>query len=546
MRRSIMEHRFSEVPKIDIQRSTFDRSHRHLTTFDSDYLIPVLVDEVLPGDTFRCDMSFLCRLATPYFPIMDNMYLDSFFFFVPYRILWYSDMEGATGNWKKFCGEKYDPADSIAFTIPQITLDTDATALHGSNGDYMGIPLIDYNTSNYTCSAIPFMALETIFNEWFRDQNLQDSSILIGHGDGPHVDTIVWASPFKRGKRHDYFTSCLPWLQKGDSVELPLGTDAPIEYYAHGDCADATGLVRDAGDDSLSGCLTLQSSAAGVFETQDSNDCFYDPNGRLYADLSAASAATVSAVRQAFQLQRFLEKDARSGSKYVEIVQSHFGIQNAGGDARFQRPEYLGGGSTPINITPIAATATAGNYTPGDLSAAGTAHDTHSFVKSFTEHGILIGLVNVRADITYQCEGFQRFWHRSTRYDFYWPVLSHIGEQAVLNREIYIDDATITAGTDDDVFGYQERYAEYRYFPSMITGVMRSNAAASLDAWHLAEEFAAEPTLDSTFIVSNASEGIDRAIQTPSEPQFIFDAYFHYICTRPMPVHSVPGLIDHF
>lgn len=541
MRRSLMEHSFSRIPEINMPRSTFNRSHSHDFTMDADYLIPCLIDEILPGDTCNLEMTHLVRLATPYFPILTQMYFDSFFFFVPMRLLW--------SNFKKFMGEQVDPGDSIAYTIPQTTLDTDATAAHGSLGDYLGLPLIDYNTSNYTCNALIERAYWRIYNEWFRDENLKDSSDKgLETGDGPDGDTVTWNVPVKRGKRHDYFTSALPWLQKGDTVELPLGTEAPIEYYDHADVSNVGMYVRLASDDSLEGSEDLRVDASGKFvnwaggaEDWD----FVDPNGKLYADLSSASAASINEIRQAFQLQRFLEKDARSGTRYVEIVQSHFGIRNAGGDARFQRPEYLGGASNPINVTPIPVTADSGSFEAGELSAIGTGYGKSGFIKSFTEHGYLIGIVNVRADIAYQ-EGLSRMWTRSTRYDIFWPVLQNIGEQAILDREIYIDDATITAGTDTDVFGYIGRYDEYRYFPSRVSGLFRSNAGSSLDVWHLFEEFGSTPSLDSTFIDSNAMEGIDRAIQAPSEPQFIVSCYFDYKHTRPMGVMAIPGFVDHF
>lgn len=534
-----MAHSFANVPGNKIPRSTFDRSHGLTTAFDADFLIPVLIDEVMPGDVFNCEMNFICRLSTPSFPIMANLFLDSFFFFVPYRLLW--------SNWTHFMGAQDDPGDSIAFTIPQITLDTDLSACHGKMADYMQIPLIDYNTSNYTCSALPFRAYYKIWDDWFRDENLQDNTFKNGlaNGDGPNNDDLLNDDPLKRGKRHDYFTSCQISLQKGDAVELPLGEDAVVKYYAAADCSSATMKWRLANDTLPAGAPTSIDYGADSVLEGGVADGFVDPNGRLYADLSAATASTVNEIRQAFQVQRFLEQSQRSGTRYTEIIENIYGIPNAGGDARLQRSEYLGGGSTPININPVAVTSDSGNFEAGELSAIGVAHGKHGFINTFTEHGIILGLVNVRHDIKYQCEGFERFWHRSTRYDFYAPAFAHLGEMAVLDREIFIDDATITAGTDDDVFGYQMVWDDLRYKTSKITGLFRSNAAAPLDAFHLTEEFGSTPTLNDAFIRSNAAEGLDRTLQTPTEPHFFFDSYFKYICTRPMPVFSIPGFIDH-
>lgn len=507
-----MQHRFSEVPDVEIPRSTFDRSHGYKTTFDAGYLIPFFIDEGLPGDTFKVNCTGFARLSTPSYPIMDNMFMETFYFAVPMRLVW--------ENWQKFCGEQVDPGDSIAYTIPII--DDVNNAANESIYDYFGIPT--KNAADLEVSALPFRAYYLIWNEWFRDENLQDSLDWV-KTDGP--DAMADYELQKRGKRHDYFTSCLPWLQKGDAVELPLGTTAPVA--ADGGATSRLGIVM------TSSGVAHEMTTSGSYLQMDAGTT---PQADMYADLQGATAATVNELRQAVQVQRLLERDARAGTRYTEIVRSHFGVTSP--DARLQRPEYLGGGITPVNVTPVART----DSSPGALGAYGTTgFRGHGFVKSFTEHCIIIGLVNVRADLTYQ-EGLDRMWSRQTRYDFYWPTLAHLGEQAVLNKEIYVDAADIGTGAIDDVFGYQERYAEYRYKPSKITGKLRSNDAATLDAWHLAIEFGATPTLDDTFIVEDPP--IDRVIVTPTEPHFIFDSYTVMSCTRPMPIYSVPGFVDHF
>lgn len=524
--KSVMKHRFSEVPNVEIPRSTFKRNHGYKTTFDAGYLVPILVDLAIPGDSIKCNLHAISRLSTPIYPIMDNMFMETFFFAVPIRILW--------DNFKKFCGEQTDPGDSIAYSIPQVSL-TDVA--NESLYDYLGLPT--KLTQAYSVNNLAARAYNKIWNDWFRDQNLQDS-LVVDTDDGPDTSTDYVLK--RRGKRHDYFTSALPFLQKGDAVELSLGLDAPITGIGKQEQTYAASSVN-AYETDASGTVAY-ASASSIYGNNNT-DRFYaeeDPNNTGYpnirADLSNATASTVNELRQAIQIQRLLERDARAGTRYIEIVKSHFGVSSD--DARMQRPEYLGGGSQSINVSPIART----DSNPGELGAMGTTRiSNHGFSKSFTEHCMIIGLVNVRADLTYQ-EGIERHFDYRTRYDMYWPSLSHIGEQAILNREIFLDDATLTAGTDDDVFGYQERYAEMRYKPSKITGKMRSNDAASLDSWHLGIEFGSLPTLDDTFIEDNPP--IDRVIATPTEPHFIFDSYFQYTHARPMPTYAIPGLMDHF
>ena len=523
--RSVDPHKFSMVPKADIPRASFTRQFTHKTTFDAGYLIPFYVDEVLPGDTFNLKVTGFARLATPIHPIMDNMHLDTFFFFVPNRLIW--------NNWQKFMGEQVDPGDSISYVVPQQVSPTDGYAV-GSLQDYMGLPTVGQVDTGRTVSHCAFWprAYNLIWNEWFRDQNLQDS-VPVPKGDGP--DTYSDFVLLRRGKRHDYFTSALPWPQKGPSVSLPLGSTAPV--------------LSNAGSGSL---LTIGSPSTGyqLMDTEAITNYVKVAGvgsgvNALYADLSTATAATINQLRQSFQIQKLLERDARGGTRYTEIIRAHFGVVSP--DARLQRPEYLGGGSNPIIINPVAQTSgtgvTGGDTPLANLGAIGTALMRNGFTQSFTEHGVIIGLCSVRADLTYQ-QGLDRMWSRSTRYDFYFPAFAMLGEQAVLNKEIYVTGDT---SQDNAVFGYQERWAEYRYKPSQISGLFKSTSAGTIDVWHLAQRFNTLPTLNNTFIQDNPP--VSRIVAVGAEAngqQFLFDSFIDCKTARPMPLYSVPGLIDHF
>lgn len=571
-------HRFSDAPAMYMKRTKFDRSHVYKTTFNSGKLIPVFVDEVLPGDTARMSVNYFARLATPIKPIMDNIYLDWFFFFVPNRLVW--------EHWQNFCFEQEDPDDSTDYVIPTITAASNSNNNYvGSLWDYFGLPL---NTSgNLSVNALPFRAVYLIWNEWFRDENLQ-KSVKIQKGDANEVldssrasiqpswlfssgTTIVsgHACP-PRGKRHDYFTSALPWTQKGPGVSIGLAGTASIVdpspttgYLLRSTSNQLAAVSAYGGDPSLGSGGKRTVTGLGSITFGSGQDSDYSNVGGFagnerslitmtaqpasgflandsYVDLDTSSIFTINSLRTAFQMQKFYERLARGGSRYTEVLRSFFGVVSP--DARLQRPEFLGSFTKMVNVNPIAQTSSTNDTSPqGNLSAYGvTAAKFHGFTKSFVEHGYVFGFVCARADLTYQ-QGINRMWLRSTVYDFYWPTFAHLGEQAIELREIYAQGSE----ADTTVFGYQERYAEYRYKPSQITGKFRSSVVnGSLDKWHLSQFFKNAPTLNEEFIVENPP--IKRIIAVPSEPEFLLDIGFRYTTVRPMPMFGTPGLVDHF
>lgn len=513
--------RYDIAPQVNINRSTFDLSHPVKTTFDSGQLIPLPPIEVLPGDSFRVRMSALTRLATPLHPTMDNLHLESFWFFVPNRLVW--------DNWQKFMGEQENPGDSTDFIIPRVDPGAGAPFPELGNADYMGLPVGVSSLAGI--SALPFRALRLIWNEWFRDQNLQNS-LTVQKGNGPdNYQTEGYDAPLKRGKRKDYISSALPWPQKGPGTDIPLGSVAPITTTG----ADGVPVVIDQNGQNVR-YLDMQATPGSV---RVGSSGVGDIN--LFADLSSATGATINDWRQAFQIQKLQERDARGGTRYTEILRSHFQVISP--DARLQRPEFLGSGYSPVQMNTVPQTSetqVSGNTPQGNLTAYGTATmQNHGFTKSFVEHGWIIGLINVRADLNYQ-QRIDRMWSRSTKYDFYWPALQALGEQPVYLKEVKAQGGA----PDDTVWGYQERWSEYKSRLGVISGKFRSDANASLDPWHYALDFLTPPALNADFVVD--APPVARTIAVSDEPEFILDAWLSIRAARPMPVYSVPGYIDHF
>nr|DAU06815.1 MAG TPA: major capsid protein [Microviridae sp.] len=556
----VNQSHFAMIPQANIRRSVFDRSHVYKTTFNEGQLIPYFVDEVIPGDTFTLNPVEFCRLATPVVPFMDNIYIESFFFFVPSRLVY--------DKWVNLCGEQENPEDSTDYLVPTVSLTGDMT---NKLPDYMGIACASGTFNSVSVNCLPFRAYWLVWNEWFRDENLQ-KSVKISKGE---TNTVLepmgqstanpnyglpsgvsnWYDPAPRGKRYDYFTGALPWPQKGPAVDLPLGQTAALTV------ADDASLNMPAGY-MASTSSSVVSTVSGYFPTNlgyGAHGAGFDnyqtneisgigarpQNFPLNAingvdvDLSSATSITINSLRQAFMLQRYYEIDARGGTRYTEKLQAHFGVTNP--DARLQRPEFLGSHSSMMNINPVTQTSSTDSTTPqGNLAAYGlNAQRYHAFTKSFSEFGYVIGLINVRADLTYQ-QGVNKMWLRSDVLDFYWPSFAHLGEQAIENIEIYCQ------GNEDDkkVFGYQERYAEYRYKPSLITGQFRSTYKEPLDIWHLSQKFATLPTLSDEFIQDHPP--ISRVVAVPSYPHFLLDVKFNLKCIRPMPMYGIPGMMGHF
>lgn len=530
MMKSNYQSHFAIVPQSHHARSAFKNDHTYKTTFNAGYLIPFLWDEVNPGDTIKVRLQAFIRFATLLYPLMDNMRFYTYYFFVPNRLIW--------SNWKRFMGERDpDPDSSIDYTVPIMTAPAGGYS-EGSIYDYFGLPT---KIAGYTHISLPLRGFNLIYNEWFRDENLQDSlTVNLGDTSDPDTDYSLQRS----NKIRDYFTSALTSPQKGDAVDLPLGATAPVVTTGEAirlNTLSTGGLNGPIAIPAGNGNAATNSLFFNGNNVGSADNAIFGTTTGLEVDLTTATAATINDLREAFQLQRFLEKDARGGTRYTELVQSHFGVVSP--DSRLQRPEYLGGSSDPLEISVVAQTSESGSTKLATLAGFGTAFlKDHGFTKSFTEHGQLYGLLVARADINYQ-QGLNRKWSRSTRYDYPFPVFAHLGEQAILNKEIYTQG---TAGGTDDagVFGYQERYAENRYFPNIITGLFRSNATGSLDAWHLAQDFSALPVLGETFMADNPPT--TRVKATSTDPDFIMDATIFHTTVSTLPSYSVPGFIDHF
>ncbi len=523
MPRSVMQHSFATVPRANIPRSSFNRSSGLKTTFDADQLIPIYVDLVMPNDTFNMRASAVVRLNSPTLhPLMDNLKLDIHWFFCPHRLVW--------ENWAKMHGAQDDPGDTIAFTTP-ILSGTGGSGSTGSLSDYLGVPInVVPNTTDV--NSLPFRCYTKIFNTWYRDENLQDS-VVESTGNGPDsiAGSLAFAVPQKRGKRYDYFTSALPSLQKGTAVGISLTGYADVGTTGSDD--DVL-KIRDFSHATDTGSMDTAGGAGDDVLFDDAGGSTGEVN--VFSDLANASAISINDLRLSIATQRLLERDARSGTRYREHLLAHFGADND--DLRLARPEFLGGGSIPIHINAVPNTSEDATQKQGELTGYGMGTGSTGFVKTFREWGYIMGIVSANSDITYS-QGLDRIWSTQTRYDYPYPILANIGEEIVKDQEIYHD----AAGTNnDDVWGYQPRYEWLRFKNSRLTGLMNVDAASSLSSWHLSEDFSSRPSLDSTFITSNTTTPLDRAIALPSEPQFNADFYFKLTCARPLPLNGVPGL----
>ena len=579
------ESHFSLLPRVDISRSRFDRSSSVKTTFNTGDIVPFFLEEVLPGDTFNVKTSKVVRMQTLLTPLMDNLYLDTYYFFVPNRLVWQ--------HWKEFCGENTESAwiPETEYAMPQITSPADTGWEVGTIADYFGIPT---GVANLSVSALPFRAYALIMNEWFRDENLQDPLVVpvddatvAGVNSATFVtDVAKGGKPYKAAKYHDYFTSALPAPQKGPDVSIPVSLGSELPVYGTGDPLYLTdgnftypflSVGQSLGSVSMTGTAIANSGATGskVGDIYDNGNAFYSEansgggsanwkgkvmgvptkekmdslavpglvgSGLVAVYDGAVSVATINQLRLAFQIQKFYERQARGGSRYTEVIRSFFGVTSP--DARLQRPEYLGGNRVPININQvIQQSGTESATTPqGTVVGMSQTTDTSSdFTKSFTEHGFIIGVMVARYDHTYQ-QGLDRLWSRKDKFDFYWPVFANIGEQAIKNKELYAQGTA----EDDEVFGYQEAWAEYRYKPNRVTGEMRSSYVQSLDVWHLADDYSKLPSLSAEWIQEDSST-VNRVLAASDNlaAQFFADIYVKNLCTRPMPMFSIPGLIDH-